>query len=145
MLDNGRLEKETGTANKDQGATTEPGPIKEGDDCDPNKAAMNINPEDIRKSMGGAAGGSKILAALLAHEWLHTTQTKIDEKAGYTKQMDMLNTFIAEEGGEDGAPARLKDVHRRIQQNIEILKDKAKLQPFPYKEIYYHLKSEFQS
>ena len=39
MLDNGRLEKETGTANKDRDATTEPGPIKEGDDCDSNSDA----------------------------------------------------------------------------------------------------------
>ena len=34
----------------------------------------------------GPAGGSKALAALLAHEWLHTTQTKIDEKAAAEKK-----------------------------------------------------------
>src|SRR5205823_4121063 len=68
---------------------------------------MNVNPEAIRRIMKDPRG-SKILAALLAHEWLHTTQTKIDDKAGYTKQGDMLDAFIHQEGGEDDAPPGLK-------------------------------------
>src|SRR5438046_2034162 len=61
MLEKGRLEKETGTANGDRDATTEPGPIKEGEDCNPDKAAMNLNPEAIRRIMKDPRG-SKLLA-----------------------------------------------------------------------------------
>lgn len=124
MLEQKKVEKETGTANEKRGATTQT-TFKKGEKrlkCDPQRSDMKVNPATFSNQnvRGGATGGLKELAALLAHECKHTTQGeepkgKVErEKEAYTFQANVLEAFVTQEGGSSNAPPRLNDAKQDV-------------------------------